>query len=38
MGKETKIEIDLNASTFVPSYERKQHKEATDFNEMNYSR
>ena len=39
MGKETKIEIDLNASTFVPSYDRKQHKEATDFNEMTlYSR
>lgn len=27
MGKETNIEIEYSATTFVPSYERKQQKE-----------
>ena len=30
MGKETNIEIEYSATTFVPSYERKQQKEGTD--------
>ena len=30
MGKETNIEIEYSATTFVPSYERKQQKEDTD--------